>query len=258
MKTGLGNKFQSGLSEPFNKKSIDFTIVKSHVLGGEKAALSCLLFSVMIVAVIVLSYSIWPSTPSVFAQGSATTSQNKENPLAPQGNTNTAASNTGNSATFSNINNNTKGAIVEKISDKGNYRVQIMWNQSSLSLPKKGFDMEIDFLNASAPLPSAKTIPPKDTGIKSEESTGASSSHVPVPSVIQPNVAIDSYDITIYSDHGKVLWNKANQVPTGGRGLATVKFANGGYTGPMTIQISNIKSGNIPPNSVTFSAKAGG
>ncbi|HEY6882833.1 MAG TPA: hypothetical protein VI278_02220 [Nitrososphaeraceae archaeon] len=258
MKTRFGNRLQSGLSETFNKKSIDFAIVKNHALGRDKAALSCVLFSVMIVAVIVLFYSIWLPTSSVFAQGAASTSQNKENPLAPQGNTNTAAGNTGNSATFANINNNTKGAILEKVSDKGNYRVQIMWNQSSLSLPKKGFDMEIDFLNASAPLPSAKTIPPKDTGIKSEESTGASASHVPVPSVIQPNVPVDSYDITIYSDHGKVLWNKANQAATGGRGLATVKFGNGGYTGPMTIQITKIKSGNIPPNSVTFSAKAGG
>ncbi|HZC21019.1 MAG TPA: hypothetical protein VE223_05195, partial [Nitrososphaeraceae archaeon] len=68
----------------------------------------------------------------------------------------------------------------------------------------------------------------------------------------------DSYDITIYSDHGKVLWKKVNQTPTAGRGLATVRFGNGGYTGPMTIQVTNIKSGNIPPNSATFSAKTGG
>ena len=84
------------------------------------------------------------------------------------------------------------------------------------------------------------------------------SSHVPVPSVIQPNVPVDSYDITIYSDHGKVLWNKVNQPVTGGRGLQTVKFTNGGYTGSMTIQITNIKSGTIQPNSVAFTAKSVG
>jgi hypothetical protein len=258
MKTRFGNRLHIGLSETFNKKSIDFTSVKNHALGRNKAALSCVLFSVMIVAVVALFYSIWLPTPSVFAQGAATSSLNKENPLAPQGNTNTAATNNVNSATFANINNNTKGAIVEKVSDKGNYRVQIMWNQSSFSLSKKGFDMEIDFLNASAPLPSTKTIPPQDTAIKSEESTGASGSHVPVPSVIQPNVPVDSYDITIYSDHGKVLWNKVNQPVTGGRGLQTVKFTNGGYTGSMTIQITNIKSGTIQPNSVAFTAKSVG
>ena len=35
------------------------------------------------------------------------------------------------------------------------------------------------------------TIPPQDTAVKSEESTGASSSHVPVPSIVQPNVPVD-------------------------------------------------------------------
>lgn len=258
MTTDSKNRSRSDPSRTFKKESIDSRIIENHTPLLEKTALYSVIFSMIIVAVIFFS-SICLLTQSVYAQAvGSTTSQNAGNPLAPQGNTNTVPSNTGSAATFSNINNNTKGAIVEKISDKGNYRVQIMWNQSSFSLPKKGFDMEIDFLNASAPLPSAKTIPPQDTAVKSEESTGASGTHVPVPSIIQPNVPVDSYDITIYSDHGKVLWNKANQAPTGGRGLATVKFGNGGYTGPMTIQITNIKSGNIPPNSVTFSAKAGG
>src|SRR5919205_467352 len=243
MNTMSTNRLHSNLLKTFHSESVDSIFIKNHDMLQEKTTSYGVIFCATIAAVILFS-SICVSIPTVFAQGT-TTSQNAGNPLAPQGKTNTVTGNTGNAATFSNINNNTKGAIVEKISDKGNYRVQIMWNQSSLSLPKKGFDMEIDFLNASAPLPSAKTIPPKDTGIKSEESTGASASHVPVPSVIQPNVPVDSYDITIYSDHGKVLWNKVNQPVTGGRGLQTVKFTNGGYTGSMTIQITNIKSGTI-------------
>lgn len=258
MTTDSKNRSRSDALKTFNKESIDFRIIENHTPLLEKTSLHGVIFSMTIAAVILFS-SICLLTQSVYAQGAdSTTSQNAGNPLAPQGNTNTVPSNTGNAATFSNINNNTKGAIVEKISDKGNYRIQIMWNQSSFSLPKKGFDMEIDFLNASAPLPSAKTIPPQDTAIKSEESTGASGSHVPVPSVIQPNVPVDSYDITIYSDHGKVLWNKVNQPVTGGRGLQTIKFTNGGYTGPMTIQITKIKSGSIPLNSVTFTARAVG
>jgi len=256
MNTMSKNELQSDLLKTFHKDSIDSTIIKNHNMLREKTTSYSVVFSVTVEAVILFS-SIFVSIPSVFAQGT-TTSQNAGNPLAPQGKTNTVTSNTGNATSFSNINNNTKGAIVEKISDKGNYRVQIMWNQSSFSLPKKGFDMEIDFLNASAPLPSTKTIPPQDTAIKSEESTGASGTHVPVPSVIQPNVPVDSYDITIYSDHGKVLWNKIKQPVTGGRGLQTVKFTNGGYTGSMTIQINNIKSGTIQPNSVAFTAKSVG
>jgi hypothetical protein len=246
MNTMSTNRLQSDLLKTFHKESIDSIIIKKHDMLREKTTSYSVIFSVIVTAAILFS-SICVSIPSVFAQGT-TTSQNAGNPLAPQGKTNTVTGNTGNATSFSNINNNTKGAIVEKISDKGNYRVQIMWNQSSLFLPKKGFDMEIDFLNASAPLPSTKTIPPQDTAIKSEESTGASGTHVPV----------DSYDITIYSDHGKVLWNKVNQPVTGGRGLQTVKFTNGGYTGSMTIQITNIKSGTIQPNSIAFTAKSVG
>jgi hypothetical protein len=148
-----------------------------------------------------------------------------------------------------------QGAIVEKISDKGNYRVQIMWNQSSLALPKRGFEMEIDFLNASAPLPTTKTVPQKETGIKSESPLGASVNQIPSPSIIQTTVPVDSYDIAIYSDHGQELWKKLDQPVTAGRGLQRVMFANSNYSGEITIQITNIKSGDIPPNSVTFTAR---
>jgi hypothetical protein len=148
-----------------------------------------------------------------------------------------------------------QGAIVEKISDKGNYRVQIMWNQSSLALPKRGFEMEIDFLNASAPLPTTKTVPQKETGIKSESPLGASVNQIPTPSIIQTTVPVDSYDIAIYSDHGQELWKKLDQPVTAGRGLQRVMFANSNYSGEITIQITNIKSGDIPPNSVTFTAR---
>ena len=60
--------------------------------------------------------------------------------------------------------------------------------------------------------------------------------------------------MTIYSNQGKVLWNKINQPVTGGRGIERVTLANG-YTGDITVQIANIKSGSIPPNSVTFIAR---
>jgi hypothetical protein len=148
-----------------------------------------------------------------------------------------------------------QGAILEKISDKGNYRVQIMWNRSSLALPKQGFEMEIDFLNASAPLPTAKTVPQKETGIRSESPVGGSVNQIPTPSIIQTTVPIDSYDITIYTDHGQELWKKLNQPVTAGRGLQRVIFANSDYSGGITIQITNIKSGDIPPNAVTFTAR---
>jgi hypothetical protein len=163
-----------------------------------------------------------------------------------------------------------QGMILEKISDKGNYRVQMMWNALSSQggnampsgnakpspiIPKQGFEMEIDFLNASAPLPTGKTVPQKESGIKSESPVGASVNQIPTPSIIQTTVPVDSYDITIYSDHGQDLWKKLNQPVTAGRGVQRVIFENSNYTGGITIQISNIKSGDIPPNAVTFTAK---
>jgi hypothetical protein len=163
-----------------------------------------------------------------------------------------------------------QGMVLEKVSDKGSYRVQIMWNQlgsqnasaipsgnatSSPAIPKQGFDMEIDFLNASAPLPSGKTVPQKESRIRSESPVSASANQMPTPSIIKTTVPIDSYDITIYSDHGQELWKKLNQPVTAGRGVQRVVFEDTNYTGGITIQIKNIKSGNIPPNAVTFTAR---
>jgi hypothetical protein len=163
-----------------------------------------------------------------------------------------------------------QGMVLEKVSDKGSYRVQIMWNQlgsqnasaipsgnatSSPAIPKQGFDMEIDFLNASAPLPSGKTVPQKESRIRSESPVGASANQMPTPSIIKTTVPIDSYDITIYSDHGQELWKKLNQPVTAGRGVQRVVFEDTNYTGGITIQIKNIQSGNIPPNAVTFTAR---
>ncbi|MFL6462762.1 MAG: hypothetical protein ACJ71J_17760 [Nitrososphaeraceae archaeon] len=161
-------------------------------------------------------------------------------------------------------NQGAQGGILEKISDKGNYRVQILWNQltslggsaiPSPAVPKQGFEMEIDFLNASAPLPTAKTVPQKETGIRSESPVGGSVNQIPTPSIIQTTVPVDSYDITIYTDHGQELWKKLNQPVTGGRGVQRVIFENSDYSGGITIQITNIKSGDIPPNAVTFTAR---
>ena len=64
------------------------------------------------------------------------------------------------------------------------------------------------------------------------------------PSIIQRLVPVDSFDMTIYSNNDKVLWNKTNQRVTAGRGTETVSF-NGDYTGPITILINNIKSSNV-------------
>ena len=107
--------------------------------------------------------------------------------------------------------------------------------QSPNLLPKNGFQMEIDFLNASAP------------AIRGESSLGMPASQ---PNIIQRLLPVDSFDMTIYSSNGKVLWNKTNQAVTAGRATDTISF-NGNYTGPVTILINNIKSSNVMTGSIT-------
>jgi hypothetical protein len=222
-------KLQSAKARKICQKINDFTLLKRCTNTLLFSITSCSVLFLLVILSVSISYQL------ALAQGGAIT-QNGQQPMISQGNA-------------------TAGALLEKVSDKGNYRVQIMWNQSSLFLPKKGFDMEIDFLNASAPLPTTNTVPQKESNLKGESSLGAS--RPSVPSSIQPTVPVDSYDITIYSNQGKVLWKKLNQPVSGGRGLERIAFVNG-YIGDITIQITNIKSGSIPPNSVTFTARVVG
>jgi len=222
-------KLQSAKARKICQKINDFTLLKRCSNTLLFSITSCSVLFLLLILSVSISYHI------ALAQGGAIT-QNGQQPMVSQGNA-------------------TAGALLEKISDKGNYRVQVMWNESSHFLSKKGFDMEIDFLNASAPLPTTNTVPQKESNLKGESSLGAS--RPSVPASIQPTVPVDSYDITIYSNQGKVLWKKLNEPVTGGRGLERIAFVNG-YIGDITIQITNIKSGSIPPNSVTFTARVVG
>jgi hypothetical protein len=223
---------------PINGLSITRNLLVSFIVIHRHITLLSLVLGVLLCSSLVTSY------PSILAQSSGGGATNQY-----QG---------------------AQGMILEKISDKGNYRVQIMWNQlttlggsaipsgndkPSPTIPKQGFEMEIDFLNASAPLPTGKTVPQKESPIRSESPVGGSVNQMPTPSIIQTTVPVDSYDITIYSDDGQELWKKLDQPVTGGRGVQRVVFANSNYTGGITIQITNIKSGDIPPNAVTFTAR---
>ncbi len=136
--------------------------------------------------------------------------------------------------------------ILTKVSDNGIYKIQLRWSnplgiQSPNILPKNGFDMEVLFLNATAPEPTNQTIPQKETNIKGETSLQNDATRFSEPSSIQRLVPVDSFDITIYSQDGKVLWNKSNQPVTAGRAAERITFENG-YTGGITILINNIKA----------------
>ena len=128
--------------------------------------------------------------------------------------------------------------VLEKISDNGTYRVQIRWGQPPSLLPENGFDMEIIFLNASAPPATLQTFPTTETN-ETDASRMGSTGYTD-PSLVERMVPIQSYDMTVYSDDGRELWKKENQAVQGGRAYERVTLEQP-YTGNITISIQNIK-----------------
>jgi hypothetical protein len=57
---------------------------------------------------------------------------------------------------------------------------------------------------------------------------------------------VNGFDITIYSNNGKVLWQKTNQTINAATAFENVTFANSGYSGGITIQLTNIKPSPVP------------
>lgn len=145
---------------------------------------------------------------SAYAQDSLI-SENEEGQLNPPGNlsSSTDQRDTVLNATSTNI------PVLEGLSDKGTYIVQLRWSQDPSLLPEEGFDMEIVFLNASAPRATTQTFPTTETN----QSETVGSTGYTDPSLIERMVPIKSYDIAIYSDDGRELWKKENQAVQGGR-----------------------------------------
>jgi hypothetical protein len=133
--------------------------------------------------------------------------------------------------------------ILEQLSDKGNYLIQVRWGQDPSLLAASGFDMEIVFLNASESEATPESFPIKETNVTGDSFVG--SGGYTDPSIVQRMVPIESYDITVYSDNGEQLWKKASQPVQAGRAYERITFENP-YKGGITIQISNIKAaGNM-------------
>ncbi|MGA8763609.1 MAG: hypothetical protein WB562_12155 [Candidatus Sulfotelmatobacter sp.] len=166
------------------------------------------------------------STASVLAQ---------QYTAPPQGTSNGTANNFSSSSNTTKL-SNPNSAPVSKISDKGIYNVQLKWssslpNQSPSSLSKQGFTLELLFQNASSLV-----------------GTGGYPQRV---------VPVDSFNMTIYGNHGKVLWSKTNEPATAGKAVETVNFTKG-YGGDITILINAIKSSVLKgTDSVKFTEKLG-
>lgn len=126
--------------------------------------------------------------------------------------------------------------VLSRISHNDTYEVQVLWSipqslQSPNILPVKGFNMQILFLDASAPEPENRTLP--KFNLLSDELKS-------IP-VIKPLIPVTNYDITIYSQEGEILWQENNNTPSGGRAVERVILDNP-YEGIITISITDITS----------------
>ena len=88
--------------------------------------------------------------------------------------------------------------------------------------------MQILFLNASSNSRAAIVLPPS------------------LPIIMKQLVPVNSFDITIYSNNGKVLWQKTNQTINTATAFEKITFENGGGGRGITIQVTNIKHSPVP------------
>jgi hypothetical protein len=132
----------------------------------------------------------------------------------------------------------TEAPVLEKISDKGIYNVQLKWPET-VDDAQNSLQVEIVFVNASAPLPTKNTIPQRQ-GNATEGGTEAS---LTVPESIggEP-LAVESYDMIIYDPDGNKLWEKLDQPGLGGRGTQRIVLESD-YRGPVTVEVSDIRPG---------------
>lgn len=125
--------------------------------------------------------------------------------------------------------------ILEQQSEKGIYKVQLKWPQT-VDDAQGAIQVEVAFLNASA---SPATAPQKESN-----TTGSGTeAGLTVPSVLEDTpLPVKSYDMVVYSDDGKKLWEKLDQPGLGGRGTQRIVLESN-YTGPVTIEINDIQPG---------------
>jgi hypothetical protein len=128
--------------------------------------------------------------------------------------------------------------VLEKISDKGIYNVQLKWPET-IDDAQNALQVEIVFVNASAPLPTNNTIPERE-GNATGSGTEAG---LTVPESIggQP-LSVESYDMIIYTPDGNKLWEMLDQPGLGGRGTQRIVLESD-YRGPVTVEISDIRPG---------------
>lgn len=136
--------------------------------------------------------------------------------------------------------NQTSGEpILEQVSGKGIYRVLFRWPTQVLN-QESGLEVEIVFLNASAPAPTSENIPQTETNYTGASTPNASGFNV--PGSIESTLPVESYDIAIYDSNGNELFKRVDQPGLSGRGAQNFEL-EANHTGPVTIAITDIRPG---------------
>jgi hypothetical protein len=145
--------------------------------------------------------------------------------------------------------------LLERVSDNGNYLVRLAWPTLPLN-PDNAFDLQVFFLNPEEPRGTNGTAAEPESNTTGSGQVGGS---ITVPDTMDRYEDVESYDITIYTDDGNVLWQKMDQPGMGGTPGERILVGN--YTGPVTIEITDIRPGSATAtagaddtDSVKFSA----
>src|SRR5918996_4786573 len=136
--------------------------------------------------------------------------------------------------------------VLEQISEKGIYRVELKWPQTITDV-EDALQIEIVFNNASAPMPTENTIPQREDNLTGSGIEDA----LTVPEVLggEP-MHVESYDIAIYTPDGRKLWEQLDQPGLGGRGTQRIGLESN-YTGPVSRDISDIRPGSSTNETAT-------
>lgn len=131
----------------------------------------------------------------------------------------------------------TDAPIVEQVSESQNYVVQLRWTKPGYLLPTHGLDYTLYFLDGQQPRSTEDIVPP---WVSNYSGFSRATPSLFVDPYMLNFEAVESYDMTVYSDTGSILWQKDDLQVYGGRDWGIITYAEM-YRGPITIEISDIK-----------------
>jgi hypothetical protein len=143
----------------------------------------------------------------------------------------------------------TDAPVLQQVSEKGIYLVELKW-PLVVADAEDALQVEIVFNNASAPPPTENTIPQTEDNLTGSGIEDART----VPETLggEP-MHVESYDMAIYTPDGRKLWEQLDQPGQGGRATQRIEL-DSNYTGPVSIDISDIRPGGSGDETTTTAA----